>query len=616
MSGIGASGGFGSGKPAFGPLTPDAVVQHAAALRLAGKPLDALAHVDRALLSFPDNALLLHVRAGLLMETQRFAEALAPAKRAVDLVPNDAGFRSLVAMLQGSLGKIDEAIATYRAALALEPGHAPSMEGLVEAFRVTNDTAAADAAFKNYFASTRQPSPVVITAAADFLLSTARGEQAGRTLQSGMKLYPGETRILSVLPGTLNYLDVVTPIDVVRAHAHCGSRFAAALNLPRCTLRNARTPGKRLKIGYMSPDFRGHSVAYFLEPLLDFHDRSQFEIYAYATFIPGNGRDAITERLSAKCDHFHETNDLAGHALADRIASDGIDILVDLAGWTGGCRPVTILRKPAPLIVGYLGYPNISGLPTIDARIVDTQTDPPNNDGLDAHGERLIRLDRPLWCFQPPADAPAVAPAPHTSGAPFTFASFNATKKISPTAARFWAAAVNAVPNARLLIKAYGLADPFIVQKYRELFQRCGLDPARVEFRVADRTIAEHLDRYRDVDIALDTFPYNGTTTTCEALWMGVPVVSIAGKGHWSRVGQSLLGAVGLADLVGQSPEHAAQLASSLAHDSTRITTLRSTLRERFAASPLRDARGLCAALESAYRDLWVSWCRGTGATR
>jgi len=606
----GAGGGFGGG----GSLTPDAVVEQAVQLRAGGRPTDALSLVERGLLTVPDHAMLLHVRAGLLMETHRVEEAVAPAARAVELEPRDASFRVLLAMTQGGTGRIHEAIASYKAALTLDPGNGPAIEGLVEALRVENDTQAADAAYRAYFAAQKQPSPVAICAAAEFLLSTARPEQAARTLQSGIRMYPNETRILSVLPGTLNYIDGVAPEETLRAHVHCGARFAAALNLSRMTLRNTRDPEKRLRVGYMSPDFRRHSVAYFLEPLLEGHDRSRFEVFGYATFIPGNGRDDMTERLAAKCDAFHETTDLAGHTLAAKIAADGIDVLVDLAGWTGGCRPITMLRKPAPVVVSYLGYPNITGLPTVDARIVDAWTDPAGwgDDVLaGAKVERRIRLSRAMWCYVPPGDAPEVTAAPSTLGKPVTFASFNATKKISATAARFWAAAVNAVPGSRLLVKAYGLGDAFIAQKYREMLQRAGLDPARVELQAADRDVVTHLGRYAEVDIALDTYPYNGTTTTCEALWMGVPTVTLTGAAHCSRVGYSLLNAVGMGELSAPTPETAAGIAAEFARDTARLAALRATLRGRMDVSELRDARGLCAALEGAYRDLWIAHCRG-----
>ncbi len=557
--------------------------------------------------------MLHHVRAGLLMEMQRFGEALAPAQRAASLEPRDAGFHALVGMICGAMGKLAEAIAAYRAALALDPSMAEALEGLVEALRAQDDTAGADAAYSAYFAAHKRPSPVAITAAAEFLLSTGRGPQAARTLRSAVSLYPDDPRILSVLPGTLNYLDVVPAGDVIRLQAQCGQRFASVLNLPRMALGNSKVAQRRLKLAYMSPDFRGHSVSYFLEPLLESHDRSAFEVYGYATFIPGNGRDNTTARLAAKCDHFHETDDLAGHALADKIAADGIDVLVDLAGWTGGGRPATLLKKPAPVLVTYLGYPSILGFPTLDARIVDHHTDPLAGDGLDALGEPLVRLDRPLWCYRPAADAPAVSPPPSVANGFITFGSFNAMKKVSPTTLKLWAGVLAAVPASRLVIKSFGLGDPFVVAQYQKQFAALGVDAARLTFLPGENDVPSHLARYAQIDVALDTWPYNGTTTTCEALWMGVPVVSLAGRGHWSRVGVSLLSAVGLDSLACQTPDQYTMAAAALAADSARLGTLRTTLRPRMAQSPLMDARSMCTALERVYRDLWTAWCMGAG---
>lgn len=593
--------------------SPDAVVQHAASLRVGGKPAEALALVEHALHIYPNHAMLHHVRAGFLMELQRFEEALEPAQHATTLQPGDAGFHVLVGMICGSLGKLPEATAAFRAALAIDPSTAEALEGLVEALRAQNDTAGADAAYSAYFAAHKRPSPVAITAAADFLLSTGRGPQAARTLRSGITLYPGEPRILSVLPGTLNYVDVVAAADVIRLQAESGRRFASVLNLPRMPLRNTKSPDRRLKLAYMSPDFRGHSVSYFLKPLLECHDRNAFEIYGYATFIPGNGRDATTARLQDKCDHFHESSDLAGHALAEKIAADGIDVLVDLAGWTGGGRPVTMLKKPAPVLVTYLGYPSILGFPTLDARIVDVWTDPVATDGLDTLGEPLVRLSRPLWCYRPPADAPAVSALPMLQNGYVTFGSFNAMKKVSPTTLKLWAGVLAAVPDSRLMIKAFGLGDTFVVNQYQQQLARLGVDAARVTFCRAETDVPTHLSRYAEVDIALDTWPYNGTTTTCEALWMGVPVVSLSGRGHWSRVGLSLLSAIGLQELVCETPEQFASIAGGLAADSNRLAELRGTLRARLAQSPLMDARSMCGALERVYRELWTAWCTGAG---
>jgi protein O-GlcNAc transferase len=592
--------------------SPDAIVEQAIALRVAGKSPEALELVERSLATFPGHAMLHHMRAGLLMELHRMSEALAPARHAAELDPADSGFQVLVGMILGGMGSVAEATAAYRAALRLDPASGAALQGLVEALRVQNDTAGADAAFTAHFAAQKRPSPTAICSAAEFLLATARGDQAARLLRNGISLYPNETRILSVLPGSLNYVDVVPAGEVIRAHAECGKRFAGAIGLERMLLTNKRASAKRLKVGYVSPDFRGHSVAYFLEPLLESHDRSGFEIYGYATFLPGNGADSHTARLAAKCDHFHESPDLAGHALADQIASDGIDVLVDLAGWTGGSRPVTMLKKPAPVLVGYLGYPNIMGFPTVDARLVDELTDPVANDGFDQLGEPLMRLGRPLWCFRPPADAPDVGALPLTRNGYVTFGSFNALKKISLTTGKLWAAAMNAVPGSRLVIKAYGLGDPFVVKQYSQLLTRAGVDLSRVAFRIADGTTATHLSRYADIDIALDTWPYNGTTTTCESLWMGVPVVSMTGRGHWSRVGLSLLSAMGLGELACATIDDVAKTAGTLATDVPRLTELRATLRDRMIRSPLMDARSLCAALERAYRELWTAWCQGT----
>jgi protein O-GlcNAc transferase len=291
-----------------------------------------------------------------------------------------------------------------------------------------------------------------------------------------------------------------------------------------------------------------------------------------------------------------------------QIRADRIDILVDLAGHTAGNRLGVFARRPAPIQVSYIGYPNTTGLARMDYRITDARADPPSA-GDGHYTERLYRLPRCFLAYQPPAESPSVAERPMLAAGPTTFGSFNALPKLSPHALAAWAAILAAVPDARLVLKSAPFADDATRARYRDIFAAHDIAVARVDLlpNIPDR--GGHLALYNLVDIALDTFPFNGTTTTCEALWMGVPVIALNGDRHVARTGASLLGAVGLGDLVANSVTDYVALARELAGQPQRVAAVSRSLRERMQGSPLCDARGLARALEAAFRDMWQRWC-------
>jgi predicted O-linked N-acetylglucosamine transferase (SPINDLY family) len=368
---------------------------------------------------------------------------------------------------------------------------------------------------------------------------------------------------------------------------------------------NSRDPARRLRIGYVSPDFRAHAVANFFEPLLSCHDRSQFFIACYSN-CPAP--DAVTRRIESAADLFRDITALDDAAAADLIRSDGIDVLVDLAGHTARNRLLCFARKPAPVQVTYLGYPDTTGLSAIDARFTDALADPPHTDIY--HSESLIRLPAPFLCYQPPVDAPSPAPPPMLANGYITFGSFNNFTKLNRQTIKLWAQLLKSVLTARLLLKADALADPLVAESARAAFAPHGIPAQRLTLSGFVPTTAGNLDFYRNIDIALDPSPYNGTTTTCEALLMGVPVVTLAGQTHVSRVGVSLLTGVELTSLISTDADDYIRRAAVLAVDVNQLTTLRETLRARLLRSPLADAGRLAANIESAYRTLFSQWCQ------
>ena len=350
-------------------------------------------------------------------------------------------------------------------------------------------------------------------------------------------------------------------------------------------------------------------MAFFLEPILSTHDRVEFESVCYSDV---KQPDAVTGRLRALAGEWRDIRGRSDDQVAELVRRDRIDILVDLAGHTAGNRLLVFARKPAPVQVTYLGYPNTTGLTSIDYRITDECADPTGAaDRL--HTEKLVRLKNGFLCYLPPEESPEVSPTPVLRNGTVTFGSFNQLPKLSNEVVRIWAATLSRVPGSRLLLKAHGFSNEETRSRFRERFAEHGITPDRLELRCDVPSTRSHLELYGEVDVALDPFPYNGTTTTCEALWMGVPVIAWAGPTHRARVGVSLLTGLGLAEWIAESRERYVELAVELAGDPARLDRIRHGLRDRMRQAPLMDGAGFTRGLEQAYREMWRSWVRGCG---
>jgi predicted O-linked N-acetylglucosamine transferase (SPINDLY family) len=357
----------------------------------------------------------------------------------------------------------------------------------------------------------------------------------------------------------------------------------------------------------MSPDFRAHSVSYFFEAIIASHDRRKYEIVLYSDTTR---KDVVTDSMRDAADLWVESGGLTDDVFADRIASDGIDILVNLGGHTSGNRLPVCALKPAPVQVEYLGYPETSGVPAMDYRITDGRADPEGvADALCT--EKIVRLPRCFHCYRA-GNAPDPAPAPHVASGDVTFASFNVLPKVTEPAIEAWAEVLKSVPGSRFFMKCKQLRDARVQERVRADFARHGIAPERIEMAAFVASVREHLGRYAKVDLALDTFPYNGTTTTCESLYMGVPVLTLRGTNHRGRVGVSLLHALGLEEeFVAESVEDYIARAVAWGKDPRRLAEIRGELRPRMESSPLRDEMGFTRELETAYRNLWREWCGG-----
>jgi protein O-GlcNAc transferase len=361
--------------------------------------------------------------------------------------------------------------------------------------------------------------------------------------------------------------------------------LAKAKKMPPAFKFKPRTSGEKLRVGFLSADLCHHPVAHFIEPLFREYDKERFEFIAY-----GDQRksDDFSERFSKQVDLWRETCSLSDQALAKKIHEDRVDILFELSGHTAYNRLGVLALKPAPLQASYLGYPGTTGLPTIDFRISDTLVDP---EGMTEkfHTERLIRLPRCAWCYEPDAVAPEVGPVPALKNDYITFGCFNNMAKLNPDLFAMWADILLRVPVSHLRLKARTLTDEGVRDELKGYFTEKGIAAERLDFFGHTRKIHEHLNHYHEVDIALDSFPYHGTTTTCEAMWMGCPVVTRAGGSHVSRVGVSLLTAVGLEEFICESRESYIEKAVELAGDISRLSTIRSSMRERLQKSALMN---------------------------
>jgi protein O-GlcNAc transferase len=408
----------------------------------------------------------------------------------------------------------------------------------------------------------------------------------------------------SYLPARTGYLlalhnsDRIEPKDIAAAIRDLGAQYPAAHASALPTAQRDPGPARKLRVGFVSGDLRTHSVAHFFEPILSARNRAAFE---YICYNNKGEPDEVTERLRAAADAWRDVWQLSDEALAEQIRADRIDILVDLSGYTEFNRLPLFARRAAPVQITYLGFPNSTGVPAMDYRITDGRTDPsPLADEL--HSEKLLRLPDSQWCFRPFGAPREVAPLPARRNGFVTFGSFNNLSKASDTLLRCWTRILTAVPNSRLRITR--LRSPQRAADVLAVLARAGIAAARIEFTAFRNDVPYGL-QYAGVDIALDHFPYNGVTTTCESLYFGLPVVSLYGTHGVSRSGLSILSSMGLQELAAASPDEFVNIAVTLAGDLDRLERLRSGLRDRLEGSPLRDEKRFAANFEEQLRRAW-----------
>jgi protein O-GlcNAc transferase len=550
----------------------------------------------------------LHMLGVLSGQAGQLDTAVELIQRAIRIKPDSALAHNNLGTTLAKQGRIDEAIAALREAIRLKPEYADAYYNLGSALRETEWLGEAIACFREAIRF-KPDSAEAHNNLGSTLKRMGELDEAIAAFRESVRLKPEYTDAHSNLVFALQFHPGYDAKMIVEELGVWNQRHAQPLRKFIRPHTNNRDPNRRLRIGYVSADFRIHSVSRFLLPLFRHHDYGAYEIICYSDVLK---TDEMTDRLRALVDGWQNILVWTDERVAEKIWEDKIDILVDLAGHTAGNRLKVFARKPAPVQVSYLGYPGSTGLSEMDYRLTDSFADPPGKtDSL--HSEKLWRLPASNWCFSEPDDAPPMGPLPAEATGSICFGTFNNFAKASPAVMDLWAAILNAAPLSRLIIKSRGLGERSVRERIHQFFTSRGVQADRLEIRGHDPNPVSHLDAYNQIDIALDTFPYHGTTTTCEALWMGVPVISLAGQTHVSRVGVSLLNSVGLPELIEQSAEEYVSIAVGLAKDLPRLTELRRTLRERMRASTLMDGPRFARDIEAAYRQMWRNWCERSG---
>ncbi|HVW25543.1 MAG TPA: tetratricopeptide repeat protein [Polyangiaceae bacterium] len=554
-------------------MAPDSAkswLAYGRALVLSARHVEATNALQRAVAL--DGALAdAHALLGLCHGNQgRREEAAIHLERATTLAPDDVLGWKLLGALRWQEGRLSDAEHALKRALASSPNDGDTWNNLGAILHDQHDDISGDLAFH-------------------------------RALEVGPETdYVEHNRLFYATCSSEK-----SPVEIAALHREWGERISARCVGARRPHMNERAPNRRLRIGYLSPNLNEHSVAFFLKPVLAEHSRDELEVVCFAD---GGVRDWMTSALEACADRWLDVANLTDDELDAVIRREEIDVLVELAGHSANCRLSLCARCVAPVQVTYLGYPNTTGLSSIQYRITDSYADAPGaTEGW--HTEELVRPFRSFLCYEPPPRSPAVVAPPCVRKGVTTFGDFNHYRKLNRPTVALWSRVLHAAPGSRLLLKSSAMADPACRTRLFGWLAEEGIAPERVEVAPYKRRLHEHLACYGEMDVALDTFPYNGTTTTCEALWMGVPVVTRFGIDHRSRVGLSLLSNAGFPELAAESDDAFVSAAVRLASDPDGLALRRRTLRDRLRAAPLMDASGFTRALEGAYRSMWRKWC-------
>ncbi|MBK1988944.1 tetratricopeptide repeat protein [Sphaerospermopsis aphanizomenoides BCCUSP55] len=534
--------------------------------------LEAAKNCFRSVIDIAPDCVLGHYNLGCVLQNQKYySEAISSYRRALKIDPNYIDALKNLGYVYYKIGQIDLAQECFQKNLELEPNHSETYEILG-------------------FIAAEQ----------------GKLSECINLLNEALKINPNNHTVHSWFLFNLSSIISFTPQEILDSAQLWYQQQVVNQWLPTLTHHNNnKNSHRRLRIGYISPDFRRHSVSAFIKPVLQYHDRTQVEVFCYGEV---QEPDAITDEIRDICDVWHSTVGLSDLQVAELIQTDRIDILIDLAGHTANNRMMVLGMKPAPIQATYLGYFATTGLPSIDYWITDQILHPDNTQ--EKTSETIWRLPRCYVGYEPLKNAPKVVELPYKKTGVFTFASFNNLRKLTPETFALWIEILKAVPHSRLVLKCASsdVFNPLVAEKIQTPFVEQGIDPQRIFLYGGFATDEDHLNLYNQVDLHLDSIPYTGCTTTCEALWMGVPTVTLAGTRKMERMSASILHSVGLDDFIAHDATEYVQRAIALAQNPDYLQSLRSTMRERLLHSPLLDVKNMASSLEAAYRQMWQTY--------
>ncbi len=571
-------------------------------LRDQKKHEKALEHYERALDLKPDYADAFNNMGIALQATGRHDQAISAFERAIQLKPGFFQAYYNLGNILGERGLFDEALESYYRAIDLKSDYVDAFYNVGNLFKK-----------RGRFAEALESYERVLTLKADYiealnnkaliLKDQGRLDQAMDCYKKVLALSPDRPEIYSNLLLTMVYAASATPEDIAETAFEFGRNVADPLLRTR-PFSNDRNPDRKLRIGYISPDFRDHAVNYFFGFIPKLHDRQNFEVFAYTCTIK---EDHVTERLKHDFDHWRDIRTLGDDEAADMIEQDQIDVLIDLAGHTANNRVLALARKPAPVQMLWLGYPATTGMKSMDYRITDACIEPP---GLTEHlnVENLWRLPHVFTCYQPHEKSPAVIDhPPFDDNGYITFGCFNNFAKVTDPVLEAWSRIMGQVPQSRLLLEITGIDDAEFRAETEQRFIRLGLPLDRIILEL--RKKSNQFVLYNRIDIALDPFPCSGGTTSMDTLWMGVPFITLAGKHYVSRMGVPPLVILGMEELVTSTTDEYVERAVRLALDKDHLRAMRHNLRGKMQASPLMDQAAFTKDMEDAYRAVWRKWC-------
>ena len=570
-------------------------------LQKLGKLNEAEESYKKILVLKPDSIEVYNYLGVLQHEQGKFTEAEASYRKMIALKPDLAEVYNNLGNTLNEQGKFIEAEASFRKAIALKPDHVQAYNNLGITLDKQGKFIEAEASFRKAI-SLKHDYTEAYSNLGNTLNEQGKLEEAIENYDKAIVLKVDYFKAYSNKNFSLNYSSSYSPLYIYKQHLKFEKQFGGFKAKSPLSVKIKKKSNERLRIGYVSGDFRAHSVAYFFKPLLQNHNSHVVETFCYYN---NNFIDKITNNIMTTCDHWRSIFGITDSEIFKIIRKDKIDILVDLSGHTGKNNLLVFAQKPAPIQVTWLGYPNTTGLSSIDYRFTDIIADP-IGEADDLHSEKLLRLPNGFLCFQGNEKVLSKSDPPQTHYDYITFGSFNNLSKITPEVIDVWSKILNLIPKSHLILKCRKLKHN--KDYYYELFKNKGIDKDRIQLYEHLPSTSDHLELYNSVDIGLDPFPYNGATTTCEALWMGVPVITLLGDSHAGRVGASILTNVGLKDFIARDIDSYINLAVKMSANTKKLKEIRMTLRRQMQESLLCDARSFAGNVEASYKDMWHNY--------